>query len=108
MATYAEITDWNRCRDCQALTVIVWCTDGNWRRFDPAISPGAGWWWSKRRGGMVSPDDTPFHPVATYQVHRCPEENLPVGQLEMFPAEAVTQPRRLRVAPTLRRAGGVA
>lgn len=106
VVTAPVVTDRTACRDCGGRVHTVWCADGLWRFFDPAPAAGPGWWWSKARAGMVNPAAGPG-PLHGYQVHRCPEENLPLGQLELFPVEAATQrPRRARTAR--RHAGGVA
>jgi hypothetical protein len=92
MASHAVITDWVRCRNCQALTVIIWCVDGNWRRFNPGTAPGDGWWWSRHRGGMVAPGETAVAPVATYRAHRCPQPvapTTPAGAPQPIPGPGV-------------------
>jgi hypothetical protein len=102
------VTDRISCRTCGSPMAVIWCTDGSWRGFDPAPVAGRGWWWSKHRGGMVSPASG-CSPLHAYRVHRCPEEDLPVGQLELFPASAAVQRPRVRsVRPAPRRAGGIA
>lgn len=104
--TAPVVTDRIQCRTCGQPMAVIWCADESWRGFDPHPTSDPGWWWSKARGGMVSPASGPG-PLHGYQVHRCPEEDLPVGQLELFPVEAAVQrPRRARTAR--RHAGGVA
>jgi hypothetical protein len=88
------IADQIPCRDCGGAVAMIWCADESWRRFDPDPVTGPGWWWSRRRGGMVAPSVVAASTAGTYRVHVCPEEDLPVGQLELFPAAAVTQPTR--------------
>lgn len=105
--TAPVVTDRIQCRTCGQPMNVIWCADEKWRGFDPAPVPGRGWWWSRRRAGMVAPGVMSASSVEAYRVHVCPEEDLPVGQLELFPAEAAVQrPRRARTAR--RHAGGVA
>ncbi len=99
--TAPVVTDRTVCRECGASVHTVWCTDGLWRFFDPVPVAGRGWWWSRRRAGMVAPGVVSASSVEAYRVHVCPEENLPVGQLELFPAEVVARPTR-RPAPVRR------
>jgi cation diffusion facilitator CzcD-associated flavoprotein CzcO len=84
------------CRTCQRPVIIATCIDGELRGFDAEPSSGRGWWWSRRRGGMVAPGLVSITPVETYRSHRCPvpePEAGPDGQLALPLEVTVPAPR---------------
>ncbi len=97
--TAPVLTDRIHCRHCHRPIDVIWCVDGNWRFFDPDPSAGKGWWWSTKRGGMVSPDGGSFRPLVTYQVHQCQTpapspvhqaKGTESAQLALFPRETAS------------------